>query len=145
MDISTSLFTTVTYKQFALDHEKARFILVDPYKIRPTFAHMLDDIIDWNMPALTINEYDYTKNACINYGYWVLSPDSETSVLFNLKYKKYIIIDLTYAKLKQCMGYAHSRVSKMGKITRSDGVDYMYALSRVSLIKQTYLQYSGLR
>lgn len=145
MDVSKSLFTTATYKQFALDHEKARFILVDPYKVRPTFAHMLDDIIDWNMPALTINEYDYTADACLGHGYWVLSPNPETSMLFVLKYKKYMILDFPYKRIEKCMQYAHLRASKMGKITRREGVDYMYVLSKVSPIKQAYLRYTGPR
>lgn len=131
----------VTYCRHRYDDNTVRFILVDTIDL--SYATLLNDMNNWRMSGLKINECDYRYEP-LEMMLWVVG-DVPDMIMFNLKYKNYVIIALDYEQMKKNICSAKKTVAEKTPINGgakwADGVDYMNVLAHEADIKNAYERY----
>lgn len=120
-------YKPVTYQNHKFDPDTVRFLLIE---YNP--PSMITDLCNWDIKILTINEYDYDTPGTIQTAVWVVS-ETQGLVMFNLKYKNNIILEVNQKKMDRIMYRAHAGVSNRLKSMR---VDYMFLLAKVAPVKR---------
>lgn len=131
--------TRTTYGDHGFSRETVRYVLV--YALVWDIGPFIGDLTDWGALMLRVNESDYER-ITLSGGMWALC-DTEAMVLLNLKYRDNIIIHFGQNQMELIMEQARRRVSHMPKVRRIDGVDYMFVLSRMHMIKRALRLYLG--
>lgn len=131
-------FNAVTYNQHGYD-DTVRFIWVDIILRSISYETFLRDISGWGLSVLTIGKDDYTLEP-LEMAIWVVGGAAEI-IMFNLKYKSNVIIELNHGQMMNAMQHARNRVANEGRIKWVGGVDYMNILGKVAVIKRAYNRY----
>lgn len=131
----------VTYHRHGYDDNTVRFVLVDTLEL--SYPTLLTDMNNWSMSGLKINECDYRYEP-LEMMLWVVG-DVPDMIMFNLKYKNYIIIALDHKQMIKNIHAAKKTVVEItpinGGVKWADEVDYMNVLAHEADIENAYERY----
>lgn len=123
-------YETVTVNTHNFDPETVRFLLIS---YEP--PDMIKYLTDWEIKILHISDQDYNTPETIQTAVWVVAEQQDL-IMFYLKYKNNVILEVTQGKMNQIMRYARARVDKKRRTGNVVPADYMDVLTRVAPVER---------
>lgn len=140
---------TISVQARAFDPDDVRFLLIavdllaDDEQVRST---AIKDANAWGFYALRVDEKDYsippsfgTKYALMH-GIWIVGGKEET-LLFKLKYSKFLILNADKTTMDRCVSYARMGLIGSRNLFEDNGIDFMEELTRVAEVRRAIERY----
>lgn len=104
-------FKIETHTTHGFDPKTVQYVLVDIWD-NPESNALLQVLPSWDICALTIDDYDYNNfESMRQFGFWVICRDSDTLMMLELKYKKYIRCVLSQEEMRLCIKTAKTFIN----------------------------------